>query len=286
MADRLTIEHYIGEAFVKCGQVILGSRILPTGSVQQQPRSARDKRAGRWFLLELEEADGVGKEVELWRKDLSSPLIIEIQMAPGRIAALAAAAAAASTATAGNARLAAAAGGGSSTDGAGVAAVPGDLLFTPLERWTLQYERSPPSGSSSSMAGAGSGACSGSSSTRTYLDEVSVYKRLTILVRSLYSYTRVLPAYKLFRAAKQRYAGGQSQFQLQYRIRRTLQQQAIGDGASGAAHHPGPRMQDFAFAPVDKPPAGAFVSRCSTTRQRQRWFWSIVLGAHGDAVHP
>ncbi|PNH05654.1 hypothetical protein TSOC_008059 [Tetrabaena socialis] len=74
MADRLTIEHYVGEAFVKCGQVILGSRIPPA----QQARPARDKRASRWFLLELDELDGAAKDVELWRKDISSPMVLEV----------------------------------------------------------------------------------------------------------------------------------------------------------------------------------------------------------------
>ncbi|KXZ52518.1 hypothetical protein GPECTOR_9g562 [Gonium pectorale] len=159
MADRLTIEHYVGEAFVKCGQVILGSRIMPTGP-SQQTRPARDKRAGRWFLLELDELEGVGKELELWRKDISSPLVVEICLSQAGAAAV----------------------GGS----AGPAALPGESL---LERWTLAYERGPPAGAGGgSGGGAGSASASGSlmggaggggwGGTRTYLDEVSIYKRL------------------------------------------------------------------------------------------------------------
>ncbi len=47
MAERLTIEHYIGEAFVKIAQVILGSRLF-TASRGAHIRVQRDKKAGRW----------------------------------------------------------------------------------------------------------------------------------------------------------------------------------------------------------------------------------------------
>lgn len=50
MAERLTIEHYIGEAFVKVAQVILGSRLF-TASRGPNTRVQRDKKAGRWVRL-------------------------------------------------------------------------------------------------------------------------------------------------------------------------------------------------------------------------------------------
>lgn len=45
MADRLTIEHYVGECFIKCAQVVLSSRIY--APVAGPPRPA-DRRASRW----------------------------------------------------------------------------------------------------------------------------------------------------------------------------------------------------------------------------------------------
>ncbi|KAG2451758.1 hypothetical protein HYH02_003537 [Chlamydomonas schloesseri] len=206
MADRLTIEHYVGEAFVKCGHIILGSRVLSAAGTPAQQRPARDKRAGRWFLLELDEVDrDVGREVEAWRKDISNPLVVEVYLTQQAAASVAAAAAAAGT-------RAGSAAGSSPDGGAGalesLAAAGTDVL---LERWTLEFVRGPPLGSGSSMSGGGGGSSSGSSGTRTYLDEASVYKRLILLVRSLYSYSRILPAYKLFRAAKRNASSEQAQ---------------------------------------------------------------------------
>jgi hypothetical protein len=42
----------------------------------------------------------------------------------------------------------------------------------------------------------------GSSSGRSSTDEASVYKRMIILMRSLYSHVRVLPAYRMYRTCK------------------------------------------------------------------------------------
>eukprot|EP00201_Polytomella_parva_P012463 CAMPEP_0175052750 /NCGR_PEP_ID=MMETSP0052_2-20121109/8532_1 /TAXON_ID=51329 ORGANISM="Polytomella parva, Strain SAG 63-3" /NCGR_SAMPLE_ID=MMETSP0052_2 /ASSEMBLY_ACC=CAM_ASM_000194 /LENGTH=656 /DNA_ID=CAMNT_0016317187 /DNA_START=100 /DNA_END=2068 /DNA_ORIENTATION=+ len=63
-----------------------------------------------------------------------------------------------------------------------------------LERWTLSYNRSmaPPPSTVASISG-----------TRNVLETTSVYKRLTLLVRALYSYARVLPAFRISRAAVQ-----------------------------------------------------------------------------------
>lgn len=65
-----------------------------------------------------------------------------------------------------------------------------DTGETMLERWNLQY--SPHSSQRSS--GSDTGAARASPS--------SVYKRMVIALRALYSYVRVLPAYRLHRACK------------------------------------------------------------------------------------
>ena len=45
MAERLTVEHYVGECFLKCAQVILASRVFVPDVVDSQ---AQDKRINRW----------------------------------------------------------------------------------------------------------------------------------------------------------------------------------------------------------------------------------------------
>ena len=59
-----------------------------------------------------------------------------------------------------------------------------------LERWTLQFTPR-----SQAAAGGGHGAA-------PRLDTPAVYKRMVILLRSLYSYVRILPAYRLCRACQ------------------------------------------------------------------------------------
>ncbi len=65
---------------------------------------------------------------------------------------------------------------------------------TLLERWTLTYA---PAAAGESRPPAGRPATS-------RLEPAGIYKRLVIALRSLYSYVRVLPAYRLLRACKVR----------------------------------------------------------------------------------
>lgn len=76
------------------------------------------------------------------------------------------------------------------------------------------------------------------------LNPQGVYKRLTIMLRSLYSFVRVMPAYRLYRAAcRQRGAT----FCLTYKLHSTLPSRS--DTNAGGA--PPRRMQRFDFTPVD-----------------------------------
>ena len=65
-----------------------------------------------------------------------------------------------------------------------------------LERWTLQFTArgQQPAGRASDSTVA--------SAAPVRLDTPAVYKRMVIALRSLYSYVRVLPAYRLHRACK------------------------------------------------------------------------------------
>lgn len=62
---------------------------------------------------------------------------------------------------------------------------------TMLERWTLNFS---PRGQQTATAG--------TAAAPVRLDTPAVYKRMVIAMRSLYSYVRVLPAYRLFRACQ------------------------------------------------------------------------------------
>jgi autophagy-related protein 13 len=123
---------------------------------------------------------------------------------------------------------------GAATPAAAAAASSGASSGTLLERWTLRLGPSPaaplPLG----------GALTRSQMMR--LNPQGVYKRLTLMLRSLYAYVRVLPAYRLFRAARRQRGAA---FALAYRLHSTLPSR----GGGGA---PAPRrMQRFDFTPVD-----------------------------------
>lgn len=62
-----------------------------------------------------------------------------------------------------------------------------------LERWTLQF-----------AAGAAPAKQQSSRAAAARLETSAVYKRLVIMLRSLFSYVRALPAYRLYRSWKVR----------------------------------------------------------------------------------
>ena len=83
-----------------------------------------------------------------------------------------------------------------------------------------------------------------SRSTMARLNPSGVYKRLLVMLRSLVSYTRILPAYRLYRACKIQQG---SAFSLTYRLSNTL---PFSEGEMACS----PRqrgMQSFDFAPVE-----------------------------------
>ena len=71
-----------------------------------------------------------------------------------------------------------------------------------------------------------------------------IYKRMCVMARTLYSYARVLPAYGLYRTCCEQRA---AHFNMTYRIA------SARNSAAGAAAVPwaGPRLERFAFAPID-----------------------------------
>ncbi|GMH43670.1 hypothetical protein BSKO_11592 [Bryopsis sp. KO-2023] len=124
-----------------------------------------DERAKKWFSLAVEEVEPAVKELAQWRSDPRQPLAVEIFLRSNNCTA------------------------SSEKDSA---VEPDDVL---LERWLLAYDASAPA---SSLAG--SACLDGLDEVR--MDKHSVYKKMVILTRSLYSYLRILPAYRLYRAGQ------------------------------------------------------------------------------------
>ncbi|KAK9823656.1 hypothetical protein WJX72_004459 [[Myrmecia] bisecta] len=76
------------------------------------------------------------------------------------------------------------------------------------------------------------------------LDPPAIYKRMVIMLRSLYSYVRVLPAYRMYRASKRNRGNS---FSLSYRLSRGRSAEA------GPGSRIGSRMQTFPFTPIETP---------------------------------
>jgi hypothetical protein len=106
-----------------------------------------------------------------------------------------------------------------------------------MERWQIYY--SPLAALNTHFAATGL--------TRSQMARFSpqgLYKRLTILVRSLYSFCRILPAYRMYRAV--RHGGGSGAFRLGYTIHSSLY--------TSATTCPTPSAQlpeHFSFTPID-----------------------------------
>ncbi|KAF5835103.1 hypothetical protein DUNSADRAFT_7863 [Dunaliella salina] len=186
-------KHYVGHCLLKCCQAVLASRAKHTTSP--------DKRRSRWFLLELEEVPAAAPLLEPSKKDVYAPLILEVYLPLDQLC---------------------------SPPPPGL--VPSRAGHVFLERWVLQYgpqattsaipstqqskasssgqsprqhlhglASSAPSMVASSSSSSGGG---GGPSGRSYTDDASVYKRLTLLVRALYAHLRVLPTFRIARSAK------------------------------------------------------------------------------------
>lgn len=242
MAERLTIEHYVGECTLKCAQVILAARIPR----KDAPNAPGERRSGRWFLLEVEEVAGLAKQLEAWRRDIYQPLVIEVFALNWNCGVLAGAHQQERTPLA-----------GASTS------VASEQL---LERWSLRFGSLP----LGALAGPSAGARAGGN------DDAAVYKRMILLVRSLHSYVRILPAYRLFRAASKRHPG--QTLQVHYRLSllapdgspHVIYSSAPPPSAPAPAPHqaappqpqpavgspghgPGRLRSSFAFSPVEAP---------------------------------
>ncbi|PRW58175.1 autophagy-related 13 [Chlorella sorokiniana] len=173
------------------------------GSGRRAPPQPQ-KRA--WFNLEVPEVEPAATTaLERWRREAGLPLVLEIFLQPW------------------GAQAAASAGGEQ------------DRVETLLERWVVHYYPQLPEGAG--------GAPHLSRSQLARLSPSTVYKRLVITLRSLFTYLRVLPAYRMYRACKRQRGAN---FTLGYRLHSTLPGRA---GSAGGSR----RLQSFRFGGVDTP---------------------------------
>lgn len=177
----------MSECLVKAAHIVLATRLSALGSAA--PKASTRDKTNRWFNLETEEVESATPALERWKRDASSPLVMEIF---GR-------------------KLQQADGASSSSGGSSVLD-PGNLL----EVWTLQIGRKKPQGGAFGMApsdhsASSSATSSGSNSSQqarltrvnsSRMDIPLVYKRAVILLRSLFCFVRVLPCFSIFQVTK------------------------------------------------------------------------------------
>eukprot|EP00884_Botryococcus_braunii_P010394 jgi/Botrbrau1/19356/Bobra.0628s0001.1 len=201
MADKARLFQIIGEFFVKASHHVLAARIPQGARVPLTlPKGSRP-----WFSLESEELVCAQAILEPWKRDCSSPLVIEIFLLPW----------------VGTKPTAAEV----PPDGANGSGTGGRSL---LERWVIHFEPSETRETDSK----------GHSASYQMKE---IYKRLVIVMRSLYSYLRILPAHRLYRAYQR---NSVHSFSLQYRVSR-------GDPATAMEKLPSHRMKNFAFKEID-----------------------------------
>ena len=225
------VEQVAAEALTKAAHVILGARLPSRAASEAGP-------SNRWFNLETEELACAARPLEPWRRDCGRPLVLDV------------------------------------LGGGGDGAPP-----EPLERWVMWYRRKGTGGGGSSSGGSSSGGSSSfggsseswgsgsasfspggtrmrrsSSESRRagHLDTPLVYKRSVIMLRSLYSMSRRLPAYGLFAALRRRQrAGGGAAAGAGADMGFRIHPPEAGGAADPTALQPG--MTQFRFTPVETP---------------------------------
>lgn len=180
-AGTITVDQLVRQAFVKAASIVLGDRVVAC-SPERRPERAKDalgrggvrrskesKQAkGSWFKLQVEERDDINEMVARWKDTCKGKM--EGPAANGLCAPLVL-----------DVYLKLGSGN----------PLKGEAKL--LERWTIQYV------ASSQSTQILSGSLSRSSVLRFH--PRTVYKKLSLLLRALYSYLRILPAHKLKRAA-------------------------------------------------------------------------------------
>jgi len=188
------LEHITIECIAKAVNIVLAARL---NTASRSSQSVRD-RCNRWFNLETEEVESAALYLEKWKREVTSPLFIEIYGEKNQ----------------GDSSIS------SSPPSFSCPAKSSSLL----EVWTLRVARKRGSAvtqsrphldfslsSSATSSGSGSGSTmsersQASSSQRMgssrHLDTPLIYKRAVILLRSLYCFVRLMPMFSIFQVTK------------------------------------------------------------------------------------
>ena len=66
----------MSECLVKAAHIVLATRLSALGSAA--PKASTRDKTNRWFNLETEEVESATPALERWKRDASSPLVMEI----------------------------------------------------------------------------------------------------------------------------------------------------------------------------------------------------------------
>ena len=183
-SDSARVEQVAAEALTKAAHIVLGARLPGRAAGESGP-------SNRWFNLETEELACAARPLEPWRRDCGRPLVLDVlggtpDATPELLERW----------TFWYRRKGAGGGGGSSSGGSSSGA--SSSSFGGAESWG--------SGTSASFSPGGTRTRRSSSESRRAgnLDTPLVYKRAVIMLRSLYSVSRRLPAHCLFATLRRR----------------------------------------------------------------------------------
>ncbi|XP_015887225.3 autophagy-related protein 13a isoform X2 [Ziziphus jujuba] len=206
------LEYIVSQFLLKSLHIILDSRIP---SLHPHDRSGdlssvpRVRKSDKWFNLVLGDRPAALDNLNFWHKNVMDPMIIDIILVREGL-------------------------GSSSVDNLCSTNTVGTSVETVIERWVVQYENPrvvvPHVGETSASY-------------------KKVYKKSIILLRSLYSQMRLLPAYRVFRQLNtSRHAYN---FGIIYKV------SSFGDPFSRAEEE---LMEEYSFTPIEAHPGRLCVS--------------------------
>ncbi|XP_021805429.1 autophagy-related protein 13a [Prunus avium] len=200
------LEQIVSRFLLKSLHIVLDSRIP---SLHPHDRSGdlssvpQVRKRDKWFNLILGDRPAALENLNFWHRNVMDPMIIDIILVRGGPSS-------------------------SSVDNLYVNSVEGTSVETIIERWVVQYETprvvAPQTGDTSASY-------------------KKTYKKSIILLRTLYSYMRLLPAYRIFRqlsTSSQTY-----NFDIIYKV------SSLRDPFSRAEEE---LMEEYSFAPVEAHP--------------------------------
>ncbi|RVW60957.1 Autophagy-related protein 13a [Vitis vinifera] len=158
------LEQIVSQFLLKSLHIVLDSRIPSLRPARDRSGNvsgiSRVRKSDKWFSLQLGDRPAALDNLHFWHRNLMDPMIIDIIL------------------------VREGSNSSSSMDNVYSTAAVGTSVETVIERWVVQYESprlmATPTGESSA----------------TYK---KIYKKLIILLRSLYSTIRLLPGYRVFR---------------------------------------------------------------------------------------